>query len=204
MDFKKYPGVKLVAVSKQQSIEKIRAAYVQGQRAFAENYWQEACDKIQNLSDLNIEWHFIGSVQSNKTNVIAQHFSWVQTLDRLVIAKRLSQQRPGHLPALNVLIQVNIDDENSKSGVHPDEVQALAMEIQSLPHLHVRGLMAIPNPNAADISAAFSRMHVLFATMIKAGFQWDTLSMGMSHDYELAIAAGATMVRIGTAFFGKR
>lgn len=200
--------IALIAVSKKQPGTAVRSLYSAGQRAFGENYLQEALDKQAELADLAIEWHFIGPIQSNKTRPIANHFSWVHSVDRLKIAKRLSEQRAEHLPPLNICLQVNIDGEASKSGVLPDEVEALAMQVSDLPRLALRGLMAIPAARA-DHSAqfdAFSRVQALFERC-KAHDKCktlDTLSMGMSGDLEAAIAAGATMVRVGTDLFGTR
>lgn len=191
-------GVTLLAVSKGHGVERIREAVAAGQHAFGENYIQDALPKIAALPQL--EWHFIGPLQSNKTRAAAEHFDWVQALDREKVARRLSDQRPVHRPALNVLIQVNVSGEASKSGVRPDEVEALAAAIAAMPRLRLRGLMAIPQPGDA---AAFSRMKALFDGL-EPRFGVDTLSMGMSDDLEAAVAAGATMVRVGTAIFGER
>lgn len=204
-------SVNLLAVSKTQPAERLQAAYAAGQRAFGENYLQEALDKINALSNLAIEWHFIGPVQSNKTRDISENFDWVHTVDRLKIAERLNNQRPAGKPPLNVCIQVNIDEEASKSGCLPTAVEALALEIASKPNLILRGLMAIPNPNLSQNQQtnghnAFKRMRLLLEQLqthptLKP---MDTLSMGMSGDMPLAIAEGATIVRIGTAIFGAR
>ena len=194
-------GATLVAASKQQSADKIRALFLEGQTAFGENYLQEALEKMQRLRDCDIEWHFIGSIQSNKTKLIAENFSWVQSVDRFVIAKRLSDQRPPHLPPLNICIEVNIDHEQTKSGVAPDAVAELATQILSLKNLVLRGLMIIPEKNHND---AFQKAFLLYQQLIQHEFKLDTLSMGMSDDFEAAIKAGSTMVRIGTAIFGKR
>lgn len=198
--------VKLLAVSKTFPAEDIRAAYAAGQRCFAENYAQEGVGKIAALQDLPIEWHFIGPIQSNKTRLIAEHFSWVHSIERLKIAERLSAQRPENLPPLHVCIEVNISGEASKSGVAPDELSALARAVATLPHLKLRGLMAIPQPdsNPAQQHAAFAQLRQLQTQLVNAGLPLDTLSMGMSHDFPAAIAEGATMVRIGTAIFGVR
>lgn len=198
--------VRLLAVSKTFPAQAVREAYQAGQRAFGENYVQEALDKIGALHDLPLEWHFIGPVQSNKTRVIAENFSWVHGVDRLKIAERLSAQRPAHLPPLNICLQVNVSGEGSKSGVAPGEVEALAVQAAQLPNLKLRGLMAIPAP-AADPAAQrlpFAQMRALLQQLNSRGLQLDTLSMGMSHDYPAAIAEGATIVRIGTAIFGAR
>lgn len=199
-------GVMLLAVSKTFPAEAVREAYAAGQRAFGENYVQEALDKIAALRDLPLEWHFIGPLQSNKTRVIAENFAWVHGVDRLKIAQRLSEQRTPGLPPLNICLQVNVSGEDSKSGVAPDEVEALASQVALLPRLKLRGLMAIPAP--ADEPAAqrlpFAQMRALLQQLKAHGLQLDTLSMGMSHDFPAAIAEGATIVRIGTAIFGVR
>ena len=198
--------IKLLAVSKNFPADAIRAAYHAGQRCFAENYAQEALDKMDALDDLPLEWHFIGPLQSNKTRAIAEHFVWVHSVDRLKVAERLSAQRPTHLPPLQICLQVNISGEASKSGVTAAQAGMLAMQVALLPRLTLRGLMAIPAPGA-DIAAqhsAFAALRVLRDRLNRQGLQLDTLSMGMSHDYRAAIAEGATMVRIGTAIFGER
>lgn len=191
-------GVTLLAVSKGHGVDRIKEAVAAGQKSFGENYVQDALPKIEALPQL--EWHLIGPLQSNKTRIAAERFDWVQTVDREKIARRLSDQRPVRRPALNVLIQVNVSGEASKSGVRPEQVRDLARAIAQLPRLRLRGLMAIPQPGA---KADLSRMKALFDE-IKDEFGMDTLSMGMSEDMEAAIAAGTTMVRIGTAIFGKR
>lgn len=198
--------IKLLAVSKTFPEEDIRAAYAAGQRRFAESYVQEAIGKFSGLQSLGIEWHFIGPIQSNKTRPIAEHFSWVHSIERLKIAERLSAQRPENLPPLQVCIEVNISGEASKSGVTPNEVAALAQAVVSLPRLQLRGLMAIPQPdsNPAQQHAAFAQLRRLQTDLINRGIPLDTLSMGMSHDFPAAIAEGATLVRIGTAIFGAR
>ncbi|AMA47504.1 YggS family pyridoxal phosphate-dependent enzyme [Pseudomonas alabamensis] len=195
--------VRLLAVSKTKPAETVRQAYAAGVRDVGENYLQEALDKQQALTDLTLIWHFIGPIQSNKTRAIAEHFDWVHSVDRLKIAQRLSAQRPAHLPALNICLQVNVSGEDSKSGCSPDELAALATAVAALPGLHLRGLMAIPEPtdDRAAQEAAFARLRVLRDGL---GLDLDTLSMGMSHDLEAAIAQGATWVRIGTALFGAR
>lgn len=201
-------AVRLLAVSKTFPADDIRTAFAAGQRAFGENYVQEAVAKIEALADLRseIEWHFIGPLQSNKTRPVAEHFDWVHSIDRLKIAQRLSEQRPDTLPPLNVCLQVNVSGEASKSGVAPEDAPALAREIAGLPKLRLRGLMSIPEP-AAD-SAAQREPHrtlrELYETLRAQGVALDTLSMGMSGDLEAAVLEGATMVRIGTAIFGKR
>lgn len=197
--------VKLIAVSKAQPASALREAFVAGQIAFGENYLQEALNKQNELNDLTIEWHFIGPIQSNKTQAIAQHFAWVHGVDRLKIAQRLSDARAGK-PPLQICIQVNVSNEDSKSGVPPTQVQDLAQAIRSLPNLTLRGLMAIPEPtNNIELQhRQFRIVHTLFAQLNQQGFALDTLSMGMSNDYGVAIAEGATMVRIGSAIFGAR
>jgi len=198
--------VKLVAVSKAQPTAAIREAYIAGQTVFGENYLQEALDKQTQLGDLNIEWHFIGPIQSNKTQPISQHFSWVHSIDRLKIAQRLNESRPDDLPPLQVCIQVNVSNEDSKSGVLPDDLTALATEVGKLPRLRLRGLMAIPAPTH-DINqqiAQFKCVRQCYDALLAKGFTLDTLSIGMSDDYPAAIAQGATLVRIGSALFGAR
>lgn len=201
-------AVSLLAVSKTFPADDIRTAFAAGQRAFGENYVQEAISKIEALADLRteIEWHFIGPLQSNKTRPVAEHFDWVHSIDRLKIAQRLSEQRPDTLPPLNVCLQVNVSGEASKSGVPPQDAPALARAIASLPKLRLRGLMSIPEP-AADLAAQREPHRILrklYETLRAQGIALDTLSMGMSSDLEAAVLEGATMVRIGTAIFGKR
>lgn len=191
-------AVTLLAVSKTHSAERVAAAHAAGQRAFGENYVQEALEKMDAVPGL--EWHLIGPLQSNKTRVVAERFDWVQTIDRVKIANRLSEQRPAGLPALNVLIQVNISGEGTKSGVSVQEVTALAEALAQLPRLRLRGLMSVPAPGS---STGFNQMKELY-DRLRGRFGFDTLSMGMSDDMEAAIAQGSTMVRIGTAIFGKR
>ena len=193
------PGVTLLAVSKTQSAERIREALAAGQKAFGENYVQEAVQKMDALPPL--EWHLIGPLQSNKTRLAAERFAWVQTVASEKIARRLSEQRPASLAPLNVLIQVNVSGEASKSGVELDEVGSLARVVAGLPRLALRGLMAIPEPGADR--ARYGSVKNVF-DRLKSEFRFDTLSMGMSDDLDLAIAEGATMVRIGTAIFGQR
>lgn len=200
-------SVKLLAVSKTKPIEAIEEAILAGQRAFGENYVQEGVEKIQHFAEQKrLEWHFIGALQSNKTRVVTAHFDWVQTIDRLKIAERLSEQRPAELPPLNVLIQINISDEASKSGISPAEMLPLATEIAKLPNLKLRGLMAIPKPETTPEKqkAALSQMQQLFGQLQQQFEGIDTLSMGMSDDMAAAIECGSTMVRIGTAIFGTR
>lgn len=199
-------AVQLLAVSKTFGPEAVQAAFDAGQRAFGENYIQEAVEKIAILSGLPIEWHCIGPIQSNKTRLVAEHFQWAHTVDRLKIAQRLSEQRPEHLPPLQVCIQVNVDGGATKSGVLPAEALELAQAVAQLPRLQLRGLMCIPEP-APDFVAAcavFTRARALFDTLRKEGLPLDTLSMGMSADLDAAVASGSTLVRVGTAIFGGR
>ncbi len=198
--------VTLLAVSKTFGPEAVRQAHAAGQVAFGENYIQEAVDKILALADLPLQWHCIGPIQSNKTRLVAEHFDWVHSVDRLKIAQRLSEQRPGHLPPLNLCLQVNIDGGANKSGVPPEDVLALAREVGQLPRLALRGLMTIPEPAEGFEAqrAVHARARVLFDRLRAAGLPLDTLSMGMTGDLEAAIDAGSTMVRVGTAIFGTR
>ncbi len=198
--------VQLVAVSKAQPASAIREAYAAGQAVFGENYLQEALDKQSQLTDLNIEWHFIGPIQSNKTQPISQHFAWVHSVDRLKIAQRLNDARPADLPPLQVCIQVNVSNEESKSGVAPEDLPALAEEIQKLPKLKLRGLMAIPAPTEDTNRqlAQFKLVRECYDALLAKGFALDTLSIGMSEDFPVAVAQGATFVRIGSALFGAR
>jgi len=198
--------VSLLAVSKNFAQDAVRDANRAGQTRFAESYVQEALEKISALQDLAIEWHYIGPLQSNKTRVIAEHFAWVHSVDRLKIAERLSEQRPAYLPPLQVCLQVNISGESSKSGVAPEQLSALAHAVTELPRLKLRGLMAIPAPcdDAAEQRLPFAQLRELLNQLNRQGLHLDTLSMGMSHDFAAAIAEGATMVRIGTAIFGNR
>jgi pyridoxal phosphate enzyme (YggS family) len=200
-------AVRLVAVSKTQAPEALAQAYALGQRAFGENYLQEALDKQASLKHLtDIEWHFIGPIQSNKTRPIAQHFAWVQSIDREKIAQRLNDQRPEGLAPLQVCLQVNIDDEQSKAGVSLAELPALAQVVAQLPRLTLRGLMSIPAPThkPAQQCIAFAKLHRALVQLQQQGYPVDTLSMGMSGDLEAAIAQGATLVRVGTDIFGAR
>ncbi|WLH35341.1 YggS family pyridoxal phosphate-dependent enzyme [Pseudomonas sp. FP2196] len=196
-------SVQLLAVSKTKPAEALREAHAAGLRDFGENYLQEALGKQLELADLPLIWHFIGPIQSNKTRAIAEHFDWVHSVDRLKIAQRLSEQRPADLPPLNICIQVNVSGEASKSGCTPADLPALAEAINALPRLKLRGLMAIPEPteDRAEQDAAFAAVQRLQDSL---NLPLDTLSMGMSHDLESAIAQGATWVRIGTALFGAR
>ena len=201
------PGtVGLLAVSKTWPAACVGEAAAAGQKAFGENYVQEGIDKIREVARPDLEWHFIGPLQSNKTRQVAETFAWVHSVDRFKIAERLSQQRPETLPPLQVCLQVNISGEDTKSGVAPQDVPALARQVAQLPRLALRGLMAIPAP-AADFAAQrepFCRLRLLFEQLVREGLSLDTLSMGMSHDIEAAIAEGATQVRVGTAIFGER
>ncbi|GHA64508.1 YggS family pyridoxal phosphate enzyme [Formosimonas limnophila] len=207
-----------MAATKTHAVPVIQAAFEAGMRDFGENYVQEGVDKIVALQQLlpnhSAHWHFIGPIQSNKTRLIAEHFDWVHSVDRLKIAQRLSEQRPENQPALNICLQVNISHEPSKRGCTPSEALMLALAVSQMPHLRLRGLMAIPAPLAESASeqeqqAPFLAMHTLF-NQIKSTLpnntqaHFDTLSMGMSADYQHAIAAGSTMVRIGSALFGER
>ena len=198
-----FADIGLLAVSKTKPADAIREAHAAGLRDFGENYLQEALGKQVELNDLPLIWHFIGPIQSNKTRPIAEHFDWVHSVDRLKIAQRLSEQRPAHLPPLNICLQVNVSAEDSKSGCSPEDLPELAKAIAALPNLRLRGLMAIPEPtdDVAAQHAAFARLRQLRDEL---ALNLDTLSMGMSHDLEAAIAEGATWVRIGTALFGTR
>lgn len=198
--------VMLLAVSKAHPAEAVRAAYAAGQQAFGENYLQEALAKQQELADLTIAWHFIGPLQSNKTQAIAQHFSWVHSVDRLKIAERLNAARPADLPRLQVCLQVNVSGETSKGGVAATEAFALAQAIAKLPRLQLRGLMAIPAPtnSIAKQRQQFRMVRELQEAMQAQGLTLDTLSMGMSDDFPAAIAEGATIIRVGSAIFGAR
>jgi pyridoxal phosphate enzyme (YggS family) len=199
-------SVRLLAVSKTWGADTVRQAYAAGQAAFGENYIQEAVDKITALQDLPLEWHCIGPIQSNKTRLVAEHFDWVHSIDRLKIAQRLSEQRPAQLPPLQVCIQVNVDGGETKSGVSPQDLPALAQAVAALPNMQLRGLMTIPEP--AESEAAARAVHrqarLLLESLIAQGLALDTLSMGMSADMAPAIAEGSTLVRVGTAIFGRR
>ncbi len=199
-------SVGLVAVSKTQTADKVREAYQAGQHAFGENYLQEALNKQTELEDLAIEWHFIGPIQSNKTQPIAQQFSWVHGVDRLKIAQRLSDARPVDLAPLQICLQVNISGEASKSGVSPNELWDLVKAVSALPRLTLRGLMTIPEPtdNETLQRQQFTQMRTLLKDLNQQGIALDTLSMGMSSDYKIAIEEGATIVRVGSAIFGAR
>jgi len=199
-------SVSLLAVSKTRPAASVADLFACGQRAFGESYVQEAVDKIAELAELPIEWHFIGPIQTNKTRQIAANFDWAHSVDRLKVAQRLSEQRPEQLAPLNICLQVNISGESSKSGALPDAVPELAAAIAALPGLRLRGLMAIPEPakGAAAKRAPLRALHQLQMQLIASGMPLDTLSMGMSGDLEEAIAEGSTMVRVGTALFGPR
>ncbi|MDX1512677.1 MAG: YggS family pyridoxal phosphate-dependent enzyme [Gammaproteobacteria bacterium] len=199
-------SVRLLAVSKTKPPAVVEAAYRFGQRDFGENHLQDAQVKLDALGDLDICWHFIGPIQSNKTRPISAEFDWVHSIDRMKIARRLSDQRPENLPPLEVCVQVNISGEDSKSGVDPEEAPALAADVARLPGLRLRGLMAIPRPER-EFSAQrepFRRLRRLLEDLNERGLGLDTLSMGMTDDLEAAIAEGATIVRVGTAIFGPR
>ncbi len=198
--------VRLLAVSKTWPASLLREAWHAGQHAFGENYVQEGLQKMDQLSDLPIEWHFIGPIQSNKTRAIAEHFAWVHTVDRARIAERLSAARPPHLPALNICLQVNASGEATKNGVSPTDAPALARVVLGLPNLRLRGLMTIPRmePRFEAQRAWFAKLREISAQIQADGIPLDTLSMGMSDDLEAAICEGATIVRVGTAIFGPR
>jgi len=199
-------AVRLLAVSKTQPAGLVEEAFHTGQGAFGENYVQEALEKMAALDSLGIEWHLIGPLQSNKTRVVAERFHWVQSVDSERTARRLSDARPAAMPPLNVLVQVNVSGEPSKSGAAPSAVAALARAVALLPRLRLRGLMAIPEPTS-DVAvqrSRFAQLRGMFEELQQGGLPVDTLSMGMSDDLEAAIAEGSTMVRIGTAIFGAR
>jgi pyridoxal phosphate enzyme (YggS family) len=198
--------VRLLAVSKTFSSAAVHEAYQAGQTAFGENYLQEALEKIAALRDLPLEWHFIGPIQSNKTRAIAENFAWVHGVDRLKVAERLSEQRPLHLPPLNICLQVNVSGEASKSGVAANEVLELAQAVRFLPRLKLRGLMTIPSLAKGEKAQRepFALVRAILKDLNSHGMALDTLSMGMSHDFPAAILEGATIVRIGTAIFGSR
>ena len=199
-------SITLVAVTKAKTAESVRLAATAGVTDFGENYLQEAQLKMEQLADLKLTWHFIGGIQSNKTRAIAERFDWVQSVDRFSVARRLSEQRPFHAPPLNVCIQVALVPEPTKGGVAPDELATLATAIAGLPRLRLRGLMCVPPPqaNAAAERAVFASLRMALEDLNAGGLKLDTLSMGMSGDFESAIAEGATLVRIGTALFGAR
>ncbi len=199
-------SVTLIAVSKAKPAESVRAAATAGVTDFGENYLQEALGKMDRLADLALHWHFIGGIQSNKTRAIAERFEWVHSIDRLSVARRLSEQRPFHAPPLNACIQVALVPESTKGGVDPAILAELALQMAELPRLRLRGLMAIPppQPDVRAERAVFSGLRILLEGLNARGLKLDTLSMGMSADFESAIAEGATHVRIGTAIFGSR
>jgi len=199
-------SVALLAITKGQPVAAIEEAYDQGQSAFGENYLQEALPKIAYLQDKNIEWHFVGPIQSNKIKKIAAHFHWVQSIEDFATAERFSKHRPAHLSPLNICLQVNISHEKNKSGITPDALLSLAAKCITLPNIKLRGLMCIPAPTNIfhEQREIFHKMQVLFKNLNQAGLTLDTLSMGMSEDLVAAIAEGATMVRIGTKIFGQR
>lgn len=199
-------SVTLVAVSKRHAADAVAAAAAAGLRHFGENYLQEAIAKIESVANPELQWHFIGQVQSNKTRLIAEHFSWVDTIDRARIAERLDAQRPPSMPPLNVLIQLNLDAEPQKGGVAAGEAAELAEQIRALPHLRLRGVMGMPpaGQTAADRRASLTAIAREAETLRALGFDIDTISMGMSDDFELAIECGSNCIRIGTALFGPR
>jgi pyridoxal phosphate enzyme (YggS family) len=206
-DAGRVPGsVTLLAVSKAQPASALWEAYQAGQRVFGESYLQEALDKMAALSALPLEWHFIGPIQSNKTRLIAENFDWVHGVDRLKVAIRLDEARPDRLPPLNVCVQVNVSGESSKSGCLPQETLALTQAVTALPRLRLRGLMTIPAPtqDIARQRQQFAKLRELYEVLQHDGLEPDTLSMGMSDDFPAAIAEGATMIRIGSAIFGRR
>ncbi len=201
-------SVSLLAVSKTKPAAAVLEASQAGQRSFGENYHQDALKKMTDpsLVNLDLEWHFIGPLQSNKTRPVAEHYHWLHSLDRLKIARRLSEQRPIHLPPLQICLQVKLRDESTKSGLSPDQAQVLADQIVALPNLKLRGLMTLP-PASEDLSQQrkpFQELRELLERLNQTGHELDTLSMGMTHDMEAAIAEGATLIRIGTAIFGSR
>jgi pyridoxal phosphate enzyme (YggS family) len=198
--------ITLLVASKTHPAERVREAWLAGQTIFGENYLQEALEKMPALADLPIEWHFIGPIQSNKTRRIAENFSWVHSVDRVKIADRLAKDRPESLPALQICLQVNVSGEDSKSGVAPEELAQLAAHVVRLPRLKLRGLMAVPELTTATAlqRSQFHMLWELFDRLKRDRYELDTLSMGMSEDMDIAIAEGATMVRVGTAIFGPR
>ncbi len=198
--------ITVLAVSKRHPATRIRQLHQLGLNAFGENYMQEAIDKQARLTDLELEWHFIGPVQSNKTRELAQHFDWVQSADREKILRRLSAQRPESFPQLNICLQVNIDQEEQKAGILPEDLEEMVDFTLGLPNLRLRGLMAIPRQASAehDPASSYQRMDELFRSLVSSGISLDTLSMGMSADLDQAIMQGSTMLRIGTDLFGVR
>ena len=206
-EYKRQPGsVRLLAVSKEKTAAQVQEAFQCGLTDFGENYLQQALEKIQALVQNPIHWHFIGTIQRNKTKLIAENFSWVHSVDRKLIAQRLNDERPPTLPPLNICIQLNLDDEPQKGGISAQQLADLAGEISKMSRLRLRGLMVIPKyqPHFAEQYASFSKAFSVYQELKNAGFSLDTLSMGMSKDLEAAIAAGATMVRVGTDLFGPR
>lgn len=204
--YQRPPGsVKLLAVSKTRPLEELQTLQQLGQHYFAENYLQDALPKIAAL-EKNVEWHFIGPLQSNKTRSIAENFHWLHTLERLKIARRLNQQRPSSLPPLNVCIQVNISADPNKAGLMPEAAETLAHELKALPQLQLRGLMTLPRRTTEfeQQRQPFRELHTLYRQLSQSGFELDTLSMGMTNDLEAAIAEGSTLVRVGTGLFGSR
>ena len=199
-------SVTLMAVSKKQSTENIREAYRAGQKDFGENYLQESISKIHELHDLEIIWHYIGSIQSNKSKLIAENYDWVHSIDKISTLKKINKYRDGFSRKINICIQVNIDAEETKSGIYVNEVEDFIKECNSMKQVNIRGLMAIPKyqSNSDLKSKAFKKIKHLFDDLIKKGYKLDTLSIGMSSDYEEAIESGSTIVRIGTAIFGER
>lgn len=197
-------AVQLLAVSKTHPADSIKALFELGQYAFGENYLQEALGKVEQLKHLDIKWHFIGHVQRNKTKALAENFAWVHGVDRLIIAERLSRQRPQNLPDLNICLQVNIDGQDTKDGCQPEEVADLVASISQLEHIRLRGLMVIPAPNHPEAFTLTKQLFDVVKSKHAKPEDWDTLSMGMSSDLDAAIAGGSTMVRIGTALFGQR
>ena len=199
-------SVRLLAVSKKQPLDKVLEAAAAGQRDFGENQVQEGVAKIEEIADAGLTWHFIGHLQTNKTRQVAEHFDWVHSIDRLRVARRLSEQRPANLPPLRVCLQVNIDDEPGKSGVDADALPELAAAVAELPNLELRGLMCLPaiRTDPDEQRVPFRRLRKLSEALAQTGIETDTLSMGMSGDFDAAIAEGATIVRIGTAVFGPR
>ncbi len=199
-------SVSLLAVSKTKPTSAVLTAFNAGQRLFGESYLQDALPKIEALANYDIEWHFTGPIQSNKTRAIATHFSWVHSVDRIKIAQRLNDQRPTELKPLNICLQINMSHEKSKSGIHPEELFPMVEALSLMPNIRLRGLMAIPEltKNRENQRKYFHQLKSLQQTLIKNGYLLDTLSMGMSGDFEAAIAEGATIVRIGTALFGRR
>ncbi len=199
-------SIQVIAMSKSQSLHSIKEAIMAGQRAFGENYVQESLAKIEQLKDFTIAWHFVGKIQSNKTKVIAENFTWVHSLSEIKIAERLNKYRKANQLPLNVCIQVNLDKEPSKSGIYLEDTLPFIQSLEKFPQLKLRGLMAIPKVknNFSDQRQSFKRLRTTLEKLQQLGFKLDTLSMGMSDDFEAAIAEGATFVRIGTAIFGKR